>query len=295
MKKILLLLVPLTLILTSCDLFNNYGKKYKPNDKNEVYYKGDGVNEADAKKLADFLLKTGYFKPEKGATVQLTKENDKYHVRFVYDKSVFDKSKDQIALVFWFLQDQISESAFNGNKVNISLADEKLKDFETIEDVNKVAVGSTNKVYFKEPGIKEKDAKFVGDSLVVAKFFDYTTGDILLTKEKANYVIRFIPNEELQKTKGADFTTILENYKYIISKYILNGDDVDLITLDGELNEAKQIKDPSDQRKVLIDQMISGQYQQVDPYNQQTDPNSQYGQTQYTGQDDTPVDNQNDQ
>ena len=286
MRSILLLLLPLALTLTSCDLFNNYGKKYKANDNNEVYYKGDGVAEADAKKLADYLLKTGYFDPKKGATVQLTKENDKYHVRFVYDKSVYDKSKEQIGLVFWFLQDQIADNVFNGTKVSISLADNKLKDFETLDEANKVAAG-TNKVYFKGNGLKEKDAKFIGDSLAVAKFFDYTTGDILLTKEKAHYVIRFIPNAELQKEKGADFGAILENYKYIISKYVLGGDDVDLIVMDSELNEVKEIKDPTDQRKALIDQMIAGQV------NQQQD---QYGQTQYQGQtqtdpDQTPVDN----
>jgi hypothetical protein len=259
MKKMLLLLLPLTLFLTSCDLFNNFGKKYKPNDKNEVYYKGDGINETDAKKLADYLLKSGYFSPDKGATVQLTKENDTYHVRFVYDKAVFDKNKDQIALVFWFLQDQLAETVFNGKKVGISLADEKLKDFETIEEVNKVVVAGSNKVYFKGAGVKEKDAKFIGDSLVTAKFFDYTTGDLLLTKEKSHYAIRFIPNDALQKEKASDFGIILENYKYIISKYILNGDDVDLVVMDAELNEVKEIKDPSDQRKILIDQAITGQ------------------------------------
>ncbi len=290
MRKILLLLLPVTLILTSCDLFNNYGKKYKANDNNEVYYKGDDVTEADAKHLADYLLKTGYFDPKKGETVQLTKQDGKYHVRFVYNKDVYDKSKDQIATIFWFLQDQIADNVFNGSKVNISLTDDKLKDFETIDDVNKVVIDGSHKVYYKDNGVKEKDAKFIGDSLAATKFFDYTTGDIMLTKEKGNYTIRFLPNEQLQKEKGADYGTILENYKYIISKYILNGDDVDLIVLDAEYNEVKNVKEPSDQRKTLIDQMIAG------TVNQQQEPTG-YDQTQYQGQvqtnpNETPVDNQ---
>lgn len=272
MKKILLFITPAFLLLTSCDLFNSYGKKVKINDKNEIYYKGDSVTEADAKNLGNYLLKTGYFNPQKGATVQLTKDNDKYIVRMVYDKTVFDKNKDQISLILWFLQDQISENVFNGKKVNIALADDKLKDFETLDEVNKVTVGKNNTVYYRGSGVNEKDAKNIGDSLAVAQFFDYTSGDILLTKDKGTYAIRFMPSEEKQKEKGAAYTTVLENYKYIISKYILKGDDVDLYVLDKEYNDAEKIKDPNDQRKAQIDQLMNGQ--------QQTEPTNQYNQNQ---------------
>src|SRR5579875_241694 len=259
MKKILLFLLPVSLLFTSCDLFNNYGKKVSINDKNEVYYKGDDVTENNAKDLGNYLEKTGFFNPQKEETAQVlkNKNDDKYTVKFVYDKDYFNKNSDQLNVIFWLLQDQISQNVFNGKKVSIALTDNKLNNFQTFDDVNKVSIGNDD-VYYKSP-VKEQDAKSIGDSLSVSKFLDYTNGSIILGKDKGTYTISFIPNADMQKAKGDAFPTILENYKYIISKYVLNGGDVDLYVLDNEYNIAQKVKEPSDDRKAQIDQMINGQ------------------------------------
>lgn len=290
MRKILLVLLPVAVLLTSCDLFTNYGKKVTINDKNSVYYKGDGVSEADAKKLGDYLAQIGIFDGKDEKAVQLSKNGDAYVVRIPIKEDVVNKDRNRFETIFWFQQDLMSENVFDGKKTRIILTDSKFKDKTSLDEMQKVAIGKSNHVYFKGSGIKEKDAQNIGDSLLSAKFFDYTTGDILLTKEKGNYVIRFLPNEQQQKNTSLDYNIVLENYKYIISKYILGGDDVELIVIDNDFNEVKTVKDPPDSRKLQIDQVISGQQQQqTDPYGQQND--------QYSNDDNnqTPVDNNYDQ
>jgi len=88
MKKSLSLLLFIAFLsvfsLTSCE---NYGKKIKiSGTKGEVFYKGEGVSEADATKLGNFLKETGFLGNETGASIQVTKVGERYVVRFVYDK-----------------------------------------------------------------------------------------------------------------------------------------------------------------------------------------------------------------
>ena len=255
MKKILLLAMAASIVLTSCE---NFGKELNVNDKNTVYYKGDGVTEADAKKLGDYLVQNGTFDGKEEKDAQLSKEGDVFIVRLPVKEDVISKDRERYETIFWYWQDLISEGAFEGKKTRIILTDNKFKDQFSLEEMNKIAIGKENHVYFKGKGIDEKNAKNIGDSLAVAKFFDYTAGDLLLTKEKGEYAIRFLPNEQMQNQSQNDYAIILENYKYIISKYVLNGDEVTLYIIDADFNDVKKIKDPSDERKAQIEQMLNG-------------------------------------
>lgn len=78
---------------------NGYGKKYKVNDKDNVYYKGDGVTENDAKKVGEFLTSYGYFGTETESSVQIkAEENSKdIEIRFVVKK---DKVTPEISNLF---------------------------------------------------------------------------------------------------------------------------------------------------------------------------------------------------
>lgn len=119
-----LLLLGASLILTSCE---DYGKSVKINDKSEVFYKGDGVTEAEAKNLGAFLLKQEYFNTQDDRTVQLMKEGDSYVVKFIVDQ---EKIKQQdsatVATGFKVWHMWIQDNVFNGAKVKVVLADEKL-------------------------------------------------------------------------------------------------------------------------------------------------------------------------
>jgi hypothetical protein len=49
------------------------GKKYDYNKKQNIYYKGDGLDEAAAKKLGNYLAEIGYFGGDKELSVQIVK------------------------------------------------------------------------------------------------------------------------------------------------------------------------------------------------------------------------------
>lgn len=129
MKKLFFLLVSATLLFTAC---NDHGAKVSINDKSEVYYKGDGVTEADAKKLGDFLLKQGYFTTTDTRSVQLLKVGDAYTVKFVVDEEKLKKDKENVLLGFKVWQMWIKDNVFNGAQTNLILADDQLKDLQPV-------------------------------------------------------------------------------------------------------------------------------------------------------------------
>ena len=95
MKSIILSVV-VALAITSC---TNYGKKAAiEGSKAEVYYKGDGVTEAYAKKLGAYLKDViKYFDAEKRQSVQLMKsKDDGYDIRFVVDKKKLEETAAEI-------------------------------------------------------------------------------------------------------------------------------------------------------------------------------------------------------
>lgn len=290
MRKILLLLLPVTLILTSCDLFNNFGKKVAVNDKMTVYYKGDGVTESDAKKLGEWIDQNrGDNKDE--LTAQIMKEGDAYVVRMPVKEELLNKDKERYERIFWYMQDQISEGVFDGKKTKIILTDDKLKDKITLDELTKIEVGKEHYVYLKGNSVKEKEAKEIGEKFEKEQIFPYTQGAILLSKEKGTIVVRFLPNEEQLKGGKEVYYATLANLQYLVGKYVLN-DDVKLVVIDEELADAKEFDELAADKKALLDQRMTGQ---------QTDnTNDPYTQTQYQGQgqtdaDQTPVDNSDDQ
>ena len=130
MKQLFLALAGAALMLTSCD---NNGESVKINDKSEVYYKGNGVDEADAQNLGNFLLKQGYFTTTDERKVQLTKDSATYVVKFIVDE---DKIKAQdsvtVATGYKVWQMWLQDNVFDGAKTRLVLVDEKLKDLREI-------------------------------------------------------------------------------------------------------------------------------------------------------------------
>ena len=112
---------------SSCDL--GYGKEYKLDKKHSVYYKGDGVDEAMAKKLANYLKEQEYFQGSIKATVQLEKVKDTFNLNFVVDETKITKDYDNNFLLFGGF---ISEAVFNKAPVIIQLTDDKLEPFKNL-------------------------------------------------------------------------------------------------------------------------------------------------------------------
>jgi hypothetical protein len=125
--KLLLLTVIIAACITSCT--GNYGKEYKLDDKHNVYYKGEGVDEAQAKKLAAFLKEQEYFQDSITSTVQLVKIKDTFNLNFVVDESKITKEYETNFLIFGA---QISEMVFGKAPVTIQLTNNKLEPFKNL-------------------------------------------------------------------------------------------------------------------------------------------------------------------
>lgn len=217
MKKIILSLL-VVVALTAC---TNYGKKIKvEGTKAEIYYKGDGVTEDDAKKTGEFLKEASLFNAGKEASIQLTKEGEVFTIRLVYDKEVADTMKG-IEDAFKIIGAQASKDVFGGKKVNIALANKSFKDYKTIpydeavaksleapapteqngtvltkEDFDHDSAGDVN-FYWK--GISDDESKTIADYIVKNGSFSGGTAELYMTKEGDRYMIRF-PVVEASRT-----------------------------------------------------------------------------------------------
>jgi hypothetical protein len=130
MKSILLSL----LVAVSLAACTDYGKKVTiEGTKGEVYYKGDGVTEADAKKLCTYLKDViKYFDADKRQSVQLTKsKGDGYDLRFVVDEKKLNESP-KAADAFGQIGAAISVDLFDNKPINVFLTDDHFKTIKSI-------------------------------------------------------------------------------------------------------------------------------------------------------------------
>ena len=273
MRKILLCAVAVSVLLTSCDLFGNFGKKVEINEKNHVYYKGEGVTEDEAKKLGNYFVEAGAFDGKEEKSVQLSKDGDAYVVRLVIKEDVINKERERYETIFWYWQELLSENVFDGKKTKVILTDDKFKDLVTRDEMQKVKAGEDHIVYFKGKGITEKEAKEVASRFEEHQIFPYTNGSILLTKEKGDLFVRFLPNAEQLNADKAGYYATLANLQYLISKYVLEDTDVKLVVIDDEFNDVKDFDELTADQKTLMDMRMNGTApdQDANQYTNQTE------------------------
>lgn len=129
MKNLKLFLCIIIAIAGFSSCTGGYGKEYKLDKKHNIYYKGEGVDEALAKKLALYLKEQEYFQDSITATVQLEKIKDTFNLNFVVDEKKITPESDNNFLIFGAF---ISEKVFNKAPVTIGLTDEHLKPFKNL-------------------------------------------------------------------------------------------------------------------------------------------------------------------
>jgi hypothetical protein len=125
--KYLLIFTIIPAGISAC--YQNYGKEYKLDSKHNVYYKGEGVDEALAKKLAAYLKEMDYFQDSINSTVQLVKNKDTFNLNFVVDETKLMPGYDNKFLLFGAF---ISESVFDKAPVTIQLTNNKLETFKNL-------------------------------------------------------------------------------------------------------------------------------------------------------------------
>ena len=196
-------------LLSSC---SNFGKKVNiEGTKGEVYYK-DGATETDAGKVGEFLKKDGFLGNEKTASIQVSKKNDSYAVKFVYDKSYYEKNP-WLDDFFKKYTARMSKELFDGKKVDIALTDKYFKDFKNIPydeatakapespkgeafsktDYTHETVGDVN-FYWK--GISNVESKTIVDYISRNGTFSGGSAEIYISKDGDRYILKFPVKEE---------------------------------------------------------------------------------------------------
>jgi len=125
--KALLIITIFSAGLTACS--QNYGKEYKLNKIHHVFYTGEGVDEAQAKKLANYLREQEYFQDGINSSVQLVKKKDTFHVNFAVDENKLTAGFENKFLLFGAF---ISEAVFNKSPVTIQLTNNRLEPFKNL-------------------------------------------------------------------------------------------------------------------------------------------------------------------
>ena len=124
--KNFLLLAVAAIAFAGCQ---SYGKEYKVDDKHNVYYKGDGLDEATAKKLGEYLKEQEYFQSDIKATVQITKNKDTFNLNFVVNKDKLDADKEGNFRTFGGM---ISKAVFGSAPVTLNLCNDHLESFKSL-------------------------------------------------------------------------------------------------------------------------------------------------------------------
>ena len=116
--------------VTSC---TNYGKKLKvEGTKGEVYYKGEGVTEAEAAATGKFLKEQNFFMADdKTRSVQISRKNNRIEARFVIDEKGIAQINNADE-AFAELGALMSKNVFNNVPVDIIYTDNKFADKKTI-------------------------------------------------------------------------------------------------------------------------------------------------------------------
>ncbi len=129
--KIIIILVAISVLFAGC---SDYGKCVKVNSHIEVYLKGNGVTEEDAKKFGNYL-DTTYKDSKNQMSFQMAKDSGQYVIRMVVDK---DKVKDNaLDVSFMALQFLFESQVFPGNKVKLIITDDHFKDIKSFPSLGK--------------------------------------------------------------------------------------------------------------------------------------------------------------
>lgn len=104
-----------------------YGTRIQLNHESELYYTKE-VSKTEADKLAAFL-NDKYVTSGKPATVQLTKPNGVYQVRFVIDQSKLQEAELPFLATGYLMSTQV----FDNQPLEVHLCDTNVKTVKTID------------------------------------------------------------------------------------------------------------------------------------------------------------------
>ena len=131
MKKILSYLAFALYLVAFTGCADN-GKKYTLDKDHEVYYKGEGLDEGDAKKLAAYLKEQQYFQEGKKATVQIyksKKSKDTINLNFIVDETKINSDMESEFILFG---GKISKNVFASSPLTVHLSDKNVSEIKNL-------------------------------------------------------------------------------------------------------------------------------------------------------------------
>lgn len=231
MKKIITVLSVIAL-LASCA---NYGEK-KVFNGTEVYYK-DGITEAEADKLGESLVTSG-FADGNGKSVQFLKDGENYIFKMVIKEEFLnDKSKESVFNIF---PKELSD--YMGFPVDLHLCDDSfntLRVHKLADAQQSIMAKATELRYTKNVTLQE--AEKLKNFLIEYGFSnDENPKTIALDKENGAYIFKMV----LDKSRIDDDVTVgfLYMFKEELSKNVFNNQYVKIHMCDELMNTIKIIE-----------------------------------------------------
>lgn len=246
MKKLLLLALPVCMVLLSCDL-NGHGKKIEFG-KSEVYYKGEGVTEEQAKMVGDYLQEIGWLDEERAGSAQLVKEDGTFLVRLVVDPKVIE---GESTISLWHMQHGLSENVFDGKPARFVLVDDEMNEVEVLDPVDQVKLGNATLVY-DSGEFREREIKALGKFMLEQKMFGSDKPvDIIIRREEELPIIRLIASKKYVKDHKSSIIPEYGYWQHQIQQNLENFKKARLVLTDREYEDFEKIP------KITADQLAT--------------------------------------
>lgn len=228
MKKVITLIAAVALFV-SCA---NYGEK-KVHNGTEVYYK-DGVTEAEADKLGESLITSGFANGDP-KSVQFVKDGDTYVFKMVIkEESLNDASLKSVFNIFPKELSDMMELP-----VDLHLCDDTFNTIRVhkLEDANKTLMAKTTEVrYTKNVSLQEVEK--LKDYLISSGFSDDDNPKTVeLDKENDMYIFKMVLSEE--RLKNESTVTLLKLFGNEISKTVFDSQPLKVHMCDDLMNTIK--------------------------------------------------------
>ena len=250
MKPFLLLLLPVCMLLSSCNLFSNYGKKVEFGES-EVFYKGDGVTEKQAKAVGNFLSDSEWFTDKAPGSAQLTKEDGSYMVRLVVanTKSI----AENLRIYMWKQQYKLCEDVFDGKDARFVFTDDKFKDLDILEPVARIGVGKSS-VFYDNSEYRKKEGQRLANFLKEKAYLsEEKSVDVFLVKEDEVPVVRLIVDKDLVEENEQ---TVMETFSYwqsLIQENVLNDKKAKVVLATVKMEDFKRVPKLTEEVRARIE------------------------------------------
>jgi hypothetical protein len=170
-----------------------------------VFYK-NGITEAEAKSLGDYLIKIKFFNSERQKSVQLDKDADTFLFKIVVGDG--SEKGDDIAVVMEAMAIDLSFGVFENKPVNVHLCDGYFKTLRVIRASGKgygTRIDFDEGVLYYTENIDKETATKLGAYLQKIQFFQGSQKGVQIDKNATNYIFRMVVKQDKLEDENTEF------------------------------------------------------------------------------------------